>query len=131
MPSLDVPDFESDLLWDIALAVARRGKAIRYHGTLELSRADEEFERLNLDFTDVLGFRVRLSIWSDSVVWLGITKRGPRRTGASGWAYRDEFHSRLDDLTPHDVVERFEQTIQSPAEARNLWPACSDDTRIP
>jgi hypothetical protein len=60
MPNLTVPDFESAVLWDIAIAVARRGKAIRSWGTLELSRAIEEFKRLNLDFTGISRFHVRL-----------------------------------------------------------------------
>jgi hypothetical protein len=126
-PTLAVPDFESALLWDIAIAVARRGKAIRYHGSLEPSRAVEDCERLNLDFIGVSDFRVRLSIWSDAVIWLGITKPGPKQAG--GWAYRDEFHSHLGDLTPQGVVERFEQTVHSPTEARSFWPAFSDETR--
>jgi len=127
MPSLAVPDFESDLLWQVAIAVARRGKAIRYHGSLECSRAVEDHERLNLDYTSCLRFRVRLSIWSDGALWLGITKPGPSRTG--GWAYCDEFHSRVRNLTPQDVAARFEQTVQSPTEARSLWPILSDEPR--
>lgn len=127
MPNLDLPDFDSDILWDIAIAVARCGKAIRNWGTLELSRAIEEFERLNLDFTGTSRFQVRLSIWSDRTLWLGVTKPGPR--GAGGWDYRDEFHSRLAGLGPHDVVERFEQTIHSPTEVRTFWPAFSNETQ--
>lgn len=127
MPSLAVPDFESPLLWDIAIAVARRGKAIRYHGRLDSSRAVEVRERLNLDFTGVSGFRVRFSIWSDAVIWLGITKPGPKHAG--GWAYRDEFHSQLADLSPQDVVERFEQTVHSPTEARSFWPVSPHEIR--
>ena len=124
MTSLAVPDFESTRLWDIAIAVARRRKAIRHHGSLECSRAVEEYERLNLDFTGTSRYRVRLSIWSDAAVWLGITKPGP-----SGWAYCDEFHSRLGDFTPQHVVELFEQTVHSPTEARTFWPASSDEPR--
>ncbi len=127
MPSLAVPDFESALLWDIAIAMARRCKAIRNHGSLESSRAVEDRERLNLDFTGLSGFRVRLSIWSDAVIWLGITKPGPKHAG--GWAYRDEFHSRLGDFTAQGVVERFEQTVHSPTEARSCWSVFSDEPR--
>jgi hypothetical protein len=127
MPSLAVPHLESDLLWEVAVAVARRGKAIRYHGSLDFSRAVEDYERLNLDYTSSLRFRVRLSIWSDGALWLGITKPGPSRTG--GWGYCDEFHSRLGDLVAQDVAERFEQTIHSPTEARSFWPAISDETQ--
>jgi len=119
------PRFESDRLHGIAHAVAQRGKAIRYHGDLECRRAIEDFgERLNVDFTAIGGFCVRLSIWTDGVLWLGITKPGPRRVG--GWAHYDPFHSHLGDLDAPDVLdvldvlERFEQTIQSPTQAREI-----------
>lgn len=127
MPNLAVPDFESDVLWDIAIAVARRGKAIRKWGTIESSRAVDEFERFNLDFSGISRFNVRLSIWSNGALWVGVTKPGPSRTG--GWGYRTEFHSRLTGLGPADIVERFEQTIQSPTEVRTFWPAFSDETQ--
>ncbi len=120
--------FESELLREIASAVERRGKAIRYHGRLKYSRFFENsIERINLDFAGILGFRVRLSIWSDGVLWLGITKPGPRRIG--GWAYRDEFHSHVDSLDTNAFVERFEQTIHSPTQARSIWPASQDETQ--
>jgi len=118
------PLFESALLHDIASAIERRGKAIRYHGRLECSRdIEESCERLNVDFAAILHFHVRLSIWADGVFWLGITAPGPRRTG--GWAHSSEAHGQLDGLDAHDVLERFEQTIQSPTEANNFWPTSS------
>jgi hypothetical protein len=122
MTTLSPAPFECRLLHDIASAVERRGKAIRYHGALECGRAVEDsIERLNVDFKGISGFRVRLSIWADGALWIGITKPGPGRT--SGWAYRDEFRSHLGGLDTHNVVERFEQTIHSPTEARSFWPA--------
>ena len=128
MSTLAASPFESVLLREISSAVEHRGKAIRYHGELECSRAVEDsIERLNLDFTAILGFRVRLSVWPDGVLWLGLTEPGPRRTG--GWAYRDEFHSHLCGLEAHNVVERFEQSIHSPTQARDFWPASHDKTR--
>ena len=120
--------FESALLREIANGVEQRGKAIRYHGELECSRVVEDsIERLNVDFTATVGCRVRLSVWPDGALWLGITEPGARRTG--GWAYRDEFHSHLDGLDAHSVVERFEQTIHSPTQARGFWPESHDETR--
>ncbi|MES2921874.1 MAG: hypothetical protein V4819_10015 [Verrucomicrobiota bacterium] len=95
---------------------------------MECSHAVEDsIERLNVDFTATLSFRVRLSIWADGALWLGITKPGPRRTG--GWAYRDEFHGHLEGLDAHGVVERFEQTIHSPTQARGFWPTLHDETQ--
>ena len=130
MNTLVTSPFESALLRQIADGFERRGKAIRYHGELECSRAVEDsIERLNVDFTAIVGCRVRLSVWSDGVLWLGITEPGPRRTG--GWAYRNEFHSHLDSLDACSVVERFEQTIHSPRQARGFWPASQDETKTP
>src|SRR6185436_17017215 len=102
--------FESALLNDIASAIERRGKAIRYRGELKCSGAVEDsVERLNVDFTAISGFRVRLSVWPDGALWLGITEPGSKRAG--GWKYRDEFHSLLQGLDAYGVVARFEQTI--------------------
>lgn len=112
--------FESGILSDIARAFELRGKAIRYHGELRCSgTAEDSVERLNVDFKGSSGFRVRLSIWPDKVLWLGITKPGPSRAG--GWAFRDEFHGHLEDRGAPDVVERFERTVHSPREARSFW----------
>lgn len=108
-------------------SVERRGKAIRYHGDLEFSRSVEDsFERLNVDYAATRGFRVRMSIWSDGVCWLGITKPGPRRTG--GWEYCESFYSHLESVSEEGVVERFEQTIHSPAEASTFWPLSDNET---
>lgn len=117
--------FEATVLREIASAVEHRRKAIRYHGELECGRTIEDsVERLNLDFIAIRGFRVRLSLWPDGMLWLGITKPGPRRTG--GWTFYDEFHSQFGGLDAGDVIERFEQTIHSPTQARDLWPASDD-----
>jgi hypothetical protein len=123
--SRGVPSFESALLRDIASAIERRGKAIRYHGELKCSRAVEDsIERLNVDFTAISGFRLRLSVWPDGVLWLGITEPGSKRIG--GWKYRDEFHCQLQGLAAQGIVERFEQTINSPTDARRFWPTSTD-----
>jgi hypothetical protein len=120
------PHFESVRLQEIASAMERRGKAIRYHGRLECSREMEDTgERLNIDFAATLHFRVRLSIWADGVFWLGITEPGPRRTG--GWAHCYAGHGDLTGLDAHEVLERFEQTIHSPTEAHNFWPVSSNE----
>lgn len=128
MKALAPPLFESSLLRDIASAIERRGKAIRYHGRLECSCAIEESgERLNIDFASILHDQVRLSVWADGVFWLGITARGPRRRGVR--AHRSEAHGHLGQLDAHHVLERFEQTIQSPTQASNFWPTWSNEAR--
>ena len=127
MKALPPPLFESALLHGIATAIEGRGKAIRYHGKLQCSRVVEDSgERLNADFTAQLHFRVRLSIWADGIFWLGVTVSGPRRSG--GWAHCDEFHGQLQSQCAREVLERFEQTIHSPAEARSFWPPPPGDS---
>lgn len=112
--------FESALLHAIAVAVERRGKAIRYHGELECTRDIEATgERLNIDFTGLDRFHVRISVWADAVLWIGITQPGPNRTG--GWKFYDEFNSEVTELDAAEIVERFEQTIHSPTHARRFW----------
>ena len=69
MPKLAVPDFESDVLWEIAIAVARRGKAIHNRGTLVLSQAIRLRGRcFQSDRTASVGFSVltldAASVWS-------------------------------------------------------------------
>ena len=109
------------LLHDIASAIERRGKAIRYHGRLECSRAVEApLERLNVDYDGLLSTHVRVSIWSDGQLWLCVTQPGPRRTG--GWELYDEFRSHVAEFDGADVSQRFEQTIHSPTRARDFWP---------
>ncbi len=113
--------FESSLLREIASAIARRGKAIRHHGHLSCScTVEDSIERLNVEFASLSAWRVRLSVWPDGVLWLSVLQAGARRTG--GWAHRDEFHSRMENLDAHAVVERFEQTIHAPHQARSFWP---------
>jgi hypothetical protein len=122
MKVLAKPLFDSPHLHEIASAIEGRGKAIRHHGKLQCSRFVEDTgERLNIDFTGINRFRIRLSIWSDGVFWLGITSPGPKRTG--GWAHRNELHSKITNLEAHDILARFEQTIHSPTKAASFWPA--------
>jgi hypothetical protein len=125
------PDLcESTLLRDVAREIKLRGKAIRYHGRLECSRNIEESgERLNIDFSGTLGFRVRLSLWADGVFWLGVTASGPRRSG--GWAHRSEAHGDLIGLDARDVRRKFEQTIHSPTDAATIWPTASVEPATP
>jgi hypothetical protein len=75
--------FDSPLLTSIVQAVERRGKAIRYQGTLVCERElDRGVERLNVDVTSTLRERLRLSVWSDGTFWLSVNK--PKRAGRAG-----------------------------------------------
>jgi hypothetical protein len=128
MNALTAQPFESALLQEIASAVEHRSKAIRYHGDLKCSRAvNDSIECLNVAFTTLIRFRLRLCCWPDGVLWLSVTKPGPRRTG--GWAYCDEVHSHVGGLEVLNVVERIEKTIHTPTQARNFWPASQDEAR--
>ena len=121
---------ESTLLRDVAREIERRGKAIRYHGRLECSRdVEDSGERLNIEFSGTLGFRVRLSIWADGVFWVGVTASGPRRSG--GRAHHSEAHGGLIGLDASDVRRRFEQTIHSPTDAATIWPTSSVEAATP
>jgi hypothetical protein len=114
--------FDSDLLFEIASAIQRRGKAIRSHGKLKCTRELESpFERLNVDFHDILGRTVRLCVWSDGHLWLCVTQPGPRRTG--GWALRIELRSHVAEFDGPEFCRRFFQTIHSPTEVRSFWPS--------
>jgi hypothetical protein len=127
------PGFDSSFLGDIASAVQRRGKAIRYQTRLSCEREWEErtdgtWERMNLDL--VSHVQVRLSVWSDGIMWLRVCQAGPRRSG--GWKFLDRLAGDVRLLPPSEVAERLEATLalcSSPHPAnfsqrlRGLWKA--------
>jgi hypothetical protein len=116
----DPAGFISVLLQNLAEAIELRGKAIRYHGILSVSRLIEEpGERLNVDITAILGHRVRLSVWSDGAIWLNVNKPGPRRAG--GWEYNRKLRGQIEKECPAEIVSRLESTIAFPAEADRIW----------
>jgi hypothetical protein len=105
------PAFDAPLLQDIAEAFRRRGKAIRYQTTLFCERdfsetADGVLERLNLDLCHG---HVRLSVWDDGVMWLSVCVRGVGRN--SGWAFKDDFHGDVLDLSGQSLVRMVETTL--------------------
>ena len=55
--------------------------------------------------------QIRLSIWEDSVFWLGIHQSAKR-----GWAFKMEFHGQAESIAPEDIVRMFEETILMAAE---------------
>ena len=77
-------------------------------------------ERLNIDYTAVNRFRLRISLWSDGAFFLAVTLPGPRRTG--GWAHRAEHIGLLTGVTAAQLAERIELTFQTPEQAAHYWP---------
>lgn len=121
MTTVSIPVFESEFLCGVVEAFERRGKAIRYHGRLQYSRAVEDAgERLNVDFANLAAVRIRLSIWQDGIIWLGVTKPGARREG--GWLLNLGFHSQAAGSSGPEICRRFEQTLAQPADAPDFWP---------
>lgn len=117
---LATPTFDSLLLGRILEAVEGRGKAIRYHGTLECTRQVEQTsERLNIDVVTIDRVHLRLSIWPDGVFWLGVFKPGPRRDG--GWEIHEQVQGTLVELPPSEIVARLESTMSSPTDAQRTW----------
>ena len=112
--------FDSPLLISIVQAVERRGKAIRYQGTLACEREFERgVERLNVDVTLGLRERLRLSVWSDGAFWFSVNKPGPRRAG--GWQINEQVEGSLGEWTPSEIVERIEESMLHPTDVMRIW----------
>jgi hypothetical protein len=106
------PTFDAPLLREIAAAFLRRRKAIAYHTGLSCGREFTEsgantFERLNLEAGGL-----RLSVWSDGVMWLAMCVRGTGRAG--GWAFRDTFHGDVRDVSAEALVGMVQATLALP-----------------
>lgn len=128
MKTLAPPLFESAFLHEVATAIERRGKAIRYHGSLQCSRDVGEYaECLSAEFTGLFRISVRLYIWSDGAMWLSVTQPGPNRTG--GWSLNHELRSHVAEFDGCEICRRFEQTIAKPTNATSFWPSFSSDPR--
>lgn len=130
----DWPTFDSPLLRRIVEAFGKRRKAIR-HKTSELTcerELDEQdgkpYERLNIQVgrLEKRPTRVRLSIWEDYGLWLGVHQPAKR-----GWAFKIEFHGHVESIGPDEVVRIFEETMslasevsrsdKSEDEIKELW----------
>lgn len=109
---MDWPIFDAPLLIQIAGAFARRRKAIAYRAGLACERefteaADGVYERLNLESGNL-----RLCIWSDGVMWLGVSVR--RSGQGAGWAFQDAFHGHVMDVSGESLVAMLEATLSLP-----------------
>ena len=118
------PTFDSTLLQEVVSAFARRRKAIRYKSGLSCEREFSEtgsgaWERLNVDLQPGIG-DLRLSVWEDGVMWLRLCMPGTGRN--SGWAFMDEFHGSINDISPETVVAMIENTIAEPFRAESSAP---------
>lgn len=128
MKEFALPLFESGLLHDIASAIERRGKSIRYRGRLECGRAVETpFERLNVNFASPVYGDVSLSIWSDGKLWLSVKQPGPKSAGSG--VRPVEVRSHVAEFDGFEVCRRFEQTIDDSAHVRDFWPIFSPHDR--
>ena len=113
--------FDSPFLTSTVEAVESRGKAIRYHGTLECSREfDRGVERLNIDFRSPDRLLLRLSLWSDGAFWFSANKPEARRQG--GWQIDEKVEGAIGQWTPSEIVERLEQSMIHPTHVASIWP---------
>ncbi len=121
----DWPIYDAPLLREIAAAFLRRRKAIAYRAGLSCEREFSEsaaggVERLNLETGDL-----RLSAWSDGVMWLAVYVHGFGR--GAGWAFKDSFHGDVQDVSAEALVGMVEATLALPfgadpeKERQQLW----------
>jgi hypothetical protein len=112
--TLPYPKFDAPSLVDLAAAFAHRGKAIRYHGKLSVSReveADYGTERLNIDYASVSppGVRLRFSAWASGDWWfLACQSRAGRN---AGWLFKHELRGELGRHPADSLVKSFEDSM--------------------
>ena len=119
----NVPAFDSPLLQEVAVTFARRRKAIRYRAGWSCDRefseaADGTVERFNLDLRPN-GGDLRLSVWADGGLWVCLCVARPGRN--AGWAFLDQFHGCIADVSPATLVGMVEATF-----AESFRPGESD-----
>jgi hypothetical protein len=123
----DVPPFDAPLLRDLAVALARRRRAIRNHTTGRAGwSCEQEFselaaatsERLNLDLRLGEGL-LRVNVWADGGLWVGLSVAAAGRN--AGWAFQDQLHGSVLDVSPATLVAMVEATI-----AESFRPGESD-----
>jgi len=107
--AVDWPKFDAQLLQSVAAAFLRRRQAIAYHTGLSCERefsesSTEIIERLNLNVG-----HLRLCVWADGVMWLGVCVRGFGRD--AGWAFKDTFHGDVQDVSAESLVGMVEATL--------------------
>ena len=104
------PSFEWLALDAVAAAFRRRGKAIRYHGKLSVTREiDAGEERLNVDYSGLFKLQLRLSVWSTGDWWLLACQPRPGRAG--GWLFKHELRGELANRVAVVLVKSFEDSM--------------------
>src|SRR5688500_5666614 len=112
--------FDSSLLASVLEAIERRGKAIRYHNSMEGSREiDRGLERLNVDLRSGDSLEFRFSLWPAGLFWLSANKHGPRHQG--GWEINEQIEGSIGQWTTSDIVARIEASMMSPADVSRIW----------
>lgn len=107
--AIDWPTFEASLLQCIAEAFRVRRKAIAYHDGIICHREFCEsgsgtYERLNVETGGL-----RISVWSDGVMWLNVCVRAMGRN--AGWVFKDTFHGDIQGVLVKELVEMVETTL--------------------
>lgn len=104
------PVFESARLQSVVAAFVARRRAIRYRArSFAITRGeDAESERLDVDLATIAAqpTRLRLSLWSDGLAWVCVSRTRP---GASG--IRFAFHARCEATDPRELCALFERSI--------------------
>lgn len=122
-----VPLFNAPILDAIAVALGRRLKAIRSRSAdARCSREAEDIvdERLDIDvdLRRSRGAKVRLSVWPDGVMWLGLHVPNERSVG--GWRTSITLDGDVAGMPPEAVVQLLEQTLSE------VWRSNLDEGHI-
>jgi hypothetical protein len=117
----DWPDFDAPLLQEVAGAFRRRRMAIAYQQPLSCAREFTESNASAVERLTLVAGTLRLSIWSDGVLWLAVCVRASVRN--AGWSFQDSFHGDVRDVSAESLVRMFEATLaltfgSNPAEER-------------
>ena len=122
--SPDWPQTTSGELRRIVDAFRGKSKSLSYSDRWSCEHSTEGGERLDIDFRGPAD--VRLSFWSDGVMWVRACRRAE---GAhAGWAFVWAFHGSWADVEPGQLVEMYKAsrihlrpTPQSEAEFIGTW----------
>ena len=126
---MEHPKFETPRLADVATAFKGRGKAIRYHGELSVTREIEgDDERLNADYSGTSKLHLCLSVWGTGEWWFLACQPRPDRSG--GWLFKYELRGELGDRPGETFVKSFEDSMlvgywsadEQLAKLQKVWP---------
>ena len=123
------PTPESSLLGGVVCSIRARSKAIKNLvqgfeiGVETDSRADEQYERLNLELRHWRDQpdRLTFAFWDDGMFWLD-----SRRPSKSGWAYEYSFYGNFNNVDPDAVRDMIERSlwITTSDEMQAVWEQC-------